>query len=383
MDTPQMVYTVSPQNPGSDVVAETAAALAAAAIAFSNFDNPCSQKKSDYKSIETLKPLMPYLRRINEGVNKIYASKTLLLLQEDGTLKPLTIELSLPHPEGDNFGPISNVYTPAQEGLEDSVWQLSRHAVVEPFVIAANRQLSVLHPIYKLLYPLFCDIMNINALARQILINGGGILEKTVFPGKYSKELSFVLYKDWVFPQQALPAELVKRVMTVVDSNSHHGIHLLIEDYPYAVDGLEILSALESWVEDYCKFYYTNDDIVRNDVELQSWWKELQEVGHVASALHAAVNYGQYPYVGFLPNRLTLSRRFMPEPNTPEYDELEQNPENVFLKTITPQLQTLLGISLIELLSKHPSYEVYLGQIECPEWTLDVEPLKAFEKFGN
>ncbi|GJT74017.1 endoglucanase 1-like protein [Tanacetum coccineum] len=44
MDTPRMVYTVSPQNPGSDVAAETAAALAAAAIAFRNFDNPYSQK---------------------------------------------------------------------------------------------------------------------------------------------------------------------------------------------------------------------------------------------------------------------------------------------------------------------------------------------------
>ncbi|GKD40402.1 probable linoleate 9S-lipoxygenase 5, partial [Tanacetum coccineum] len=142
--------------------------------------------------------LMPYLRRINEGVNKIYASRTLLLLQEDGTLMPLTIELSLPHPEGDNFGPISNVYTPAQKGVEGSVWQLvkayvavydsgihklinhwlSTHAVVEPFVIAANRQLSILHTIYKLLYPHFRDTMNINAFARQILINGGVILEK-------------------------------------------------------------------------------------------------------------------------------------------------------------------------------------------------------------
>ncbi|GJT30376.1 probable linoleate 9S-lipoxygenase 5 [Tanacetum coccineum] len=375
--------------------------------------------------------LMPYLRRINEGVNKIYASRTLLLLQEDGTLMPLAIELSLPHPEGDNFGPTSNVYTPAQEGVEGSVWLLAKayvavndsgihqlishwlntHAVVEPFVIAANRQLSVLHPIYKLLYPHFRDTMNINAFARQILINGGGILEKTVFPGKYSMELSSVLYKDWVFHEQALPADLVKRGMAVEDSNSHHGIRLLIEDYPYAVDGLEIWSAIKAWVEDYCKFYYTNDDMVQNDVELQSWWKELRDVGHgdkkptelwwsemyscqalidicttfiwVASALHAAVNYGQYPYAGFLPNRPTLSRRFMPEPNTPEYDELEQNPDKVFLKTITPQLQTLLGIALIELLSRHPSDEVYLGQRECPEWTLDAEPLKAFEKFGN
>ena len=188
------------------------------------------------------------------------------------------------------------------------------------------------------------------------------------------------------------------RGMAVVDSNSQHGIRLLIEDYPYAVDGLEIWSAIKSWVEDYCQFYYTNDYMVQNDVELQSWWKELREVGHgdkkheswwpkmdscqalidicttfiwVASALHAAVNYGQYPYAGFLPNRPTLSRRFMPEPNTPEYDELKQNPEKVFLKTITPQLQTLLGIALIELLSRHPSDELYLGQRECPEWTLD------------
>lgn len=198
--------------------------------------------------------------------------------------------------------------------------------------------------------------------------------------------------------------------MAIEDSDSHHGLRLLIDDYPYAVDGLEIWSAIKSWVEDYCKFYYKNDDMIQNDTELQSWWKELREEGHgdkkhepwwpkmdscqelinicttfiwVASALHASVNYGQYPYAGFLPNRPTLSRRFMPEPNTPEYDELKENPDDVFLKTITPQLQTLLGIALIELLSRHSSDEVYLGQRECPEWTMDAEPLKAFEKFGK
>ncbi|PSS10133.1 Linoleate 9S-lipoxygenase [Actinidia chinensis var. chinensis] len=374
--------------------------------------------------------LMPYVRRINTTTTKLYATRTLLFLQKDGTLRPLAIELSLPHPQGDQFGAISKVYTPAEHGVEGSVWQLAKayvavndsgyhqlishwlntHASMEPFVIATNRQLSVLHPIYKLLQPHFRDTMNINAFARQILINAGGVLEKTVFPAKYSMEMSSVVYRNWVFTEHALPADLIKRGMAVKDTDAPHGLRLLIEDYPYAVDGLKVWSAIETWVEEYCKFYYKNDKMVREDAELQSWWKELREEGHgdkkdepwwpkmqtvkelidtctiviwVASALHAALNFGQYPYAGYLPNRPTLSRRFMPEEGTSEYEELKSDPEKALLKTITPQLQTLLGISLIEILSRHSSDEVYLGQRDTPEWTTDAEPLKAFARFGN
>ncbi|KAF5454042.1 hypothetical protein F2P56_023739 [Juglans regia] len=374
--------------------------------------------------------LMPYLRRINMTSTKIYASRTLLFLKEDGTLKPLAIELSLPHPEGDQFGAISKVYTPAEEGVQSYIWQLAKayvavndsgyhqlishwlqtHAAMEPFIIATNRQLSVLHPIHKLLHPHFRDTMNVNALARQVLINAGGALEHTVFPAQYTMEMSSVVYKDWVFPEQALPSDLIKRGMAVKDVNSPHGVRLLIEDYPYAVDGLEIWSAIEAWVEEYCSFYYQTDEMVQNDSELQSWWKELREEGHgdkkdepwwpkmqtrkelietcttiiwIASALHAAINFGQYPFGGYPPNRPAMSLQFMPEEGTPDYEELKTNPDRAFLKRFTSQLLTVLGISLVEVLSRHSSDEIYLGQRDTVEWTSDNKPLEAFEKLGK
>ncbi|CAN0914265.1 Linoleate 9S-lipoxygenase 6 (Fragment) [Linum grandiflorum] len=379
--------------------------------------------------------VMPYLRRINETTStKTYATRTILFLEDDGTLKPLAIELSLPHPDGDQFGAVNKVYTPPlhqKEGsLEDSIWQLAKayvavndsghhelithwlqtHAVIEPFVIAANRQLSVLHPIYKLLRPHFRDTMNINAIARQILINGGGLVEATMYPAQYSMEMSSFLYKEWNFTEQALPQDLKKRAMAVSDPESKHGLRLLIKDYPYAVDGLEIWSAIRNWVSDYTSLYYTSDDAIQIDTELQSWWKELVEVGHgdkrhepwwpkmqnrydlveslttviwISSALHASTNFGQYTYAGYMPNRPTTSRRYMPDAGSPEFEELKLDPERAFMRTITARLQTLIGISLIELLSTHSSDEVYLGQRETEEWTADTAAVAAFEKFGK
>ncbi|XP_027107691.1 probable linoleate 9S-lipoxygenase 5 [Coffea arabica] len=368
--------------------------------------------------------IMPYLRRINATPTKTYASRTLLFLQKDGTLKPLAIELRLPHPDGDKFGSISKVYTPAEQGVENSIWQLAKayvavndsgirqlithwlhtHAVIGPIVIATNRQLSVLHPVYKLLHPHFRDTMNINAISRQILTNAKGIVESTLFPSVCAMEMSSLQYRDWVFPEQALPADLIKRQF------SPYGLRLIIHDYPYAVDGLKIWSAIKTWVTDYCSFFYKADQMIQQDTELQAWWKEFREKGHadkkdekcwpqmktitelinsctiiiwLASALHAATNFGQWPYAGFQPNRPTTSPRFMPEPGTEEYEELKSNPDKAFLKTIASQPQTLLGLSTIEILSRHTTDEVYLGQRENPEWTKNSEPLEAFKRFGR
>lgn len=70
--------------------------------------------------------LMPYVKRINTTSTKMYATRTILLLREDGTLTPLAIELSRPHSDGEQHGAVSKVFTPAHEGVEGSIWQLAK-----------------------------------------------------------------------------------------------------------------------------------------------------------------------------------------------------------------------------------------------------------------
>jgi len=184
----------------------------------------------------------------------------------------------------------------------------------------------------------------------------------------------------------------------------------VIEDYPYAADGLEIWDAIKTWVKDYVSLYYPTDASLKQDNELQAWWKEVVEKGHgdlkdkpwwpkmqtiedlitscsiiiwIASALHAAVNFGQYPYGGYIVNRPTLSRRFIPEPGTKEYDEMVKDPQKAYLQTITPKYETIIDIAVIEILSRHASDEIYLGERDDPNWTTDSKAIQALKKFGS
>ncbi|KAI3927456.1 hypothetical protein MKW92_044446 [Papaver armeniacum] len=373
--------------------------------------------------------LMPFLNKINkEGGVCVYASRTLLFLRDDGTLKPLVIELSLPGLHDEDEGEeINRIFLPATQGIEAALWQIAKthvvindsgyhqlishwlntHATVEPFIIATKRQLSEMHPIHRLLNPHFKDTMHINGIARSIVLNAGGGLEKSLFTGKISMELSSNLYKNWRFDEQSLPNDLVKRRLAIKSDKNTSGVQLLFEDYPYGADGLDIWDAINTWVKNYCAIFYTNDETVKTDKEIQAWWSEIRNVGHgdkcnekwwydmssvsnlvealttliwISSALHASVNFGQYGYGGYPPNRPALCRKFIPKEGTFEFAEFLSDPDKYFLKMLPEKMEMSLGVALVEILSRHTSDEVYLGQRQAG-WTDNVEVRRGFEKF--
>jgi len=72
---------------------------------------------------------MPFLEKINKNA-KAYATRTILFLKDDGILKPVAIELSLPHPNGVKFGAESKVILPADQGVDSTIWLLAKAHVI-------------------------------------------------------------------------------------------------------------------------------------------------------------------------------------------------------------------------------------------------------------
>ncbi|XP_078444696.1 lipoxygenase 3 [Wolffia australiana] len=373
---------------------------------------------------------LPFLNRINsqEG-RKGYATRTVFFQTAQGTLKPVAIELRLP--PGTPPSRARRVMTPPGDATSAWLWQMAKahvssndagvhqlvnhwlrtHATVEPFILAANRRLSSLHPIFQLLKPHMRYTLHTNALARQILVNAGGVIESFFSPGVLSNEMASAAYAEtWRFDQEGLPADLIRRGMAEPDPSQPHGLRLALEDYPYANDGLLIWDAIKTWVSKFVAAHYPSANHVAADQELQSWYEEAVNVGHadvssaewwprlrsaddvagvlttliwLASAQHAALNFGQYPLGGYVPSRPPLMRRLVPEEGDPEYQNFLADPHKFFLSSLPSLLQTAMFMTVIDTLSTHSSDEEYLGEKGLQSYSWSPAVAEAFNEFTD
>lgn len=200
--------------------------------------------------------------------------------------------------------------------------------------------------------------------------------------------------------------------MAVEDPTAEHGLRLTIEDYPFATDGLLIWSAIKQWTQDYVSHYYPDASHVLQDYELQEFWNDVRTRGHgdkkdepwwpkmdspenlvhilttmmwVASAHHAAVNFGQYHYGGYFPNRPTIARTKMPVEDSQgkEYTKFLEKPDVALLRCFPSQIQATVVMAVLDVLSSHSPDEEYLGGDPELPWVHDPIIKAAYERFNG
>eukprot|EP00884_Botryococcus_braunii_P002234 jgi/Botrbrau1/12010/Bobra.247_2s0015.1 len=286
---------------------------------------------------------------------------------------------------------------------------LKTHACIEPFVIATHRTLSVMHPVHKLLRPHLRYTIEINQRARTSLIEAGGVLEGLFTPNRFTMEMTAVAYDlTWRFDQQGLPRDLLCRGMARRKKGSKE-LELVLPSYPYAEDGLLIWDAMEQFVTDYLNLYYDDKKDgkrVTDDVEMMAWWDEVRFRGHpdkkegwpemkdvsslkdilttimwIASAEHAALNFGQYDFSGYFMAFPSLLRKPIPLPNDEEELEKVREDFEQYYMQLMPDPKTALTLMMaVQVLSSHSEDEEYLAQ-EPHGWIKDPAAVEVHRHF--
>jgi arachidonate 5-lipoxygenase len=156
----------------------------------------------------------------------------------------------------------------------------------------------------------------INTKARNGLIDAGGIFDEFISCGGGGHiKLAVELYKKWTLRSNNIRRNLKERGVDNVEELPY---------YPYRDDGLLVWDAMETYVRDIVNNHYQNDEDIMNDKELQNYGQDICNHGHTSpqfemsmvatkenvvetfttiiwtvSCQHAAMNFGQYKYLGF------------------------------------------------------------------------------------
>ncbi len=298
-------------------------------------------------------------------------------ISDRGAMTPIAIQLD-PNPN-------SHLYTPSDPPVD---WLFAKlcvqvadanhhemsshlgrtHLVMEPIAIVTARQLAKNHPLSLLLKPHFRFMLTNNKLARSYLIadNGpvdellGGTLPETI-------EISREACSTWSLDQFALPTELKNRGMDDPNQLPH---------YPYRDDGLLLWNAIQTFVSGYLKFFYPTPGAIAQDVELQTWAKELasakggkvkgmpskintveQLIAIVTTIIftcgpqHSAVNFPQYDYMSFAANMPLAAYRDIPRITAS--GNLEVITEKDILRLLPPYKRAAEQLKIMFVLSAY------------------------------
>uniref|UniRef100_A0A3P9MCG3 Lipoxygenase domain-containing protein n=1 Tax=Oryzias latipes TaxID=8090 RepID=A0A3P9MCG3_ORYLA len=258
---------------------------------------------------------------------------------------------------------------------------LRTHLLAEVFAVSLQRNLPRVHPVYKLLIRHTRYTLQINFLARNLLISKIGIL--TLYTASGGKGILTLLDRS--------VSSMTYRSLCIPDDIADRGL----EDVPnfyYRDDGLKLWNIM--FVHDILSFYYKYDWMVQNDAELQNWIQEIFENGFLrrripqkfttvaelvkfvtmvmftCSAQHAAVNTGQYDFYGWMPNGPST----MQEPPPTQKGKAD---EASFLSTLPDVETTVLIMATVWLSNMQTSDRRYLHEFVEEHFTEDFPRYKV------
>jgi len=239
------------------------------------------------------------------------------------------------------------------------------HLAMEAFAIATPRQLPANHPLYRLLRPHFQFLLAINTRGNRILLGEGAAIDTLMAPTRTaSLDIIHRAYRQRSIWNYALPQDIQQR-----------GIGAdVLPDFPYRDDAELLWQAIARYVAAYLHRYYPDDPAVQQDADLQAWAAELgtplnarpqtdfpsqpawmpadwwhqsglqleslpqvprvpdfparltnlQQVIDLASLIlftcapqHAAVNFSQFDYSGYVPNAPLAAALPADQPGSP------------------------------------------------------------------
>ncbi|GFO15927.1 allene oxide synthase-lipoxygenase protein-like [Plakobranchus ocellatus] len=206
------------------------------------------------------------------------------------------------------------------------------HMLMEGVTLATHRNLSLSHPIFKLLAPHFLYLIAINT-GWELLVSDGGWVDKTMNFG--NKGLFALISKGlntWRMDLEGtLPNDLKGRGLD--DLN-------VLPCYHFRNDAILLYEVINKYIKSYVILYYPTDNLLQKDTEIQKWAAELVKerngseggfgilgvpgngqiqtrqqleqivtcIVYTCSVSHASTNFPQYEEYAFPPNYPGLLR---------------------------------------------------------------------------
>ncbi|MBD2628798.1 lipoxygenase family protein [Trichormus variabilis] len=220
-------------------------------------------------------PLLRDLKVTDLQPGKYVGSPVALFHHTDKGLEPVLIEVEkgrvvtpgITGQAADDWERAKLYFQTADATHHELIAHLSyTHLAMEALAIATPRQLPSNHPVYQLLSPHFKFLIAINNRDNTIFFAKGAAIDSLMAPTvESSSRLINKAYREKSFWYYSLLNDIEVR-----------GIEpQLLPDFPYRDDALLLWEAIAKYTTRYLQRYYPDDKAVQQDPYLQAWADEL------------------------------------------------------------------------------------------------------------